>query len=146
MRTIKVDLSLGPRSDVNPFVQWFINTIAYMLVLITVSVYLREFYIESMLVALIAGVIISLLNMTVKPLLLVLTFPITIITFGLFIPVINVIILWLTSFVLKGKFVIGDFYTALLIAVLLSIIKFLVDKLILDKIYERFGDKNGKNS
>ncbi len=75
-------------------------------------------YVTAVLVA----VTISLLNMFVRPLLVFFTLPATIVTLGLFLFVINAIIILLAGKLVSG-FVVSGFFTALLFSVLLSIFR-----------------------
>ena len=68
-----------------------------------------------------AAIIIGLANATVKPLLIVLTLPITIITLGLFLLVINALVILLAAWLVPG-FNIDGFWWALLFGVILSVV------------------------
>lgn len=70
-------------------------------------------------VALITAVVIALLNAFLKPVLVVLTIPATIFTFGLFLLVINAVILLIAREIVPG-FHIAGFWTAILLALLIS--------------------------
>src|SRR3989344_3666006 len=71
--------------------------------------------------ALIAAVVLGALNLFIRPILLVLTLPINILTLGLFSLVINAFLVLLASFVVRG-FNVPDFWTALLFALVLVVI------------------------
>ncbi len=75
-------------------------------------------YVTAVLVA----VTISLLNMFVRPLLVFFTLPATIVTLGLFLFVINAVIILLVGKLVTG-FAVSGFFTALLFSVLLSIFR-----------------------
>jgi putative membrane protein len=70
-------------------------------------------------VALITAVVIALLNTFLKPVLVLLTIPATIVTFGLFLLVINAVILLIAREIVPG-FHIAGFWTAILLALLIS--------------------------
>ena len=70
--------------------------------------------------ALLAAFVLSVLNVLIRPILIILTAPILLLTLGLFLWVINAWLLMLTSKVVDG-FKVRDFTTALLAALLLSI-------------------------
>ena len=72
--------------------------------------------------AIIVAVVISLLNMFVRPLLVFFTLPATIVSLGLFLFVINAVIVLLADKLIDG-FAVSDFFTALLFSVLLSIFR-----------------------
>lgn len=71
--------------------------------------------------ALVAAVVLGALNMFIRPVLLLLAFPITVITLGLFSLVVNAGLVMLAAYLVPG-FVVPDFLTALLFAVILAII------------------------
>lgn len=75
--------------------------------------------VENYWTAIIVAVVLALLNLVVKPILIIFTLPITIFTFGLFLIVINaIIILMADAFV--GGFDVSGFWIALLFSILLS--------------------------
>ncbi|MGX7024736.1 phage holin family protein [Vagococcus hydrophili] len=101
-----------------------VNTLAF----ISLSVlFPYKFYVGSLLMAFLASVVLSGLNMFVKPILHILSLPITLITFGLFSFIINAMMLKFTS-VLVGEqnFAFSSFGSAILIAVIMSIINSIV--------------------
>ena len=71
--------------------------------------------------AFIFAVVLALLNVFVKPILVILTLPVTIITLGLFLFVINTLVVLLASRIVEG-FYVKNFWWGLLFALLLSII------------------------
>ncbi|OUS15585.1 hypothetical protein A9Q93_06510 [Nonlabens dokdonensis] len=84
-------------------------------------------YINAILVAL----SLSILNFIVRPILVILTFPITIVTLGLFLLVINVIILYMADWLVSG-FDVNSFFWALVFSLLLAIARSVLFKM-LDK-------------
>ena len=82
--------------------------------------------------ALIAGVILGFVNAIVRPLLFVLTLPFTLITLGLFLFVLNAICLGLVAWLVPG-FALSGFFAALVGAIVISIISWLLTMLIVDK-------------
>jgi putative membrane protein len=96
---------------------WIVSTIA-----ILIAAYLiPNVGVDSFVTALILAVVLGALNLLVKPILLVLTFPITIVTLGLFTIIINATLVWLAQLVVPG-FTVRNFGWAILFAVVLSII------------------------
>jgi len=79
--------------------------------------------------ALIVALIMSLLNVTVKPLLTILTIPITILTLGLFLLVINVIIIYITDALISG-FSVSGFLPALFFSLVVSLVNWLFDSIL----------------
>jgi putative membrane protein len=76
--------------------------------------------------ALIAAAVIGLFYMLLRPVLVVLTLPVTVVTFGLFLFVINALLFWAAASVLDGFYVAG-FWAALLGSVIYSVIMLVVD-------------------
>lgn len=81
--------------------------------------------VDSFITAIIVAVILSLLNVLVKPILVILTIPFTVFTLGLFLLVINAIIILMTDWIIDG-FVVDGFWYALLFSIVLSIINSLL--------------------
>lgn len=70
--------------------------------------------------ALIVAVVLGLLNIFIKPILVILTLPVTFITLGLFLLVINAVIILLCDNIVGG-FSVDSFFTALLFSIVLSL-------------------------
>lgn len=88
--------------------------------------------VESFVTSLIVAVVLALLNMTVKPLLVFLTLPATLITFGLFLLVINAVIILLVDWLIPG-FGVDGFWWALLFSLLMTITQSLLFRLTKNK-------------
>ena len=76
--------------------------------------------------ALIAAAVIGLFNMLLRPVLVVLTLPVTVVTLGLFLFVINALLFWAAASVLDGFYVAG-FWAALLGSVIYSVLMLAVN-------------------
>jgi putative membrane protein len=85
------------------------------------SYVLSGVHLDSFVTALILAVVLGLLNLIVKPILVILTLPITIFTFGLFLFVINALIILLAKKFVSG-FQVDGFWWAMLFSLLLSVI------------------------
>tara|TARA_R110002049_G_scaffold26847_3_gene93109 strand:+ start:5573 stop:5920 length:348 start_codon:yes stop_codon:yes gene_type:complete len=81
--------------------------------------------------AIIVAIVLSILNLLVKPILVILTLPITIITLGLFLLVINACIILLADKLVDG-FGVANFWVAILFSILLSILQSLLQSFIKD--------------
>lgn len=120
-------------------VDWFLHMIGYALVLITVAViFPKVIYIDNSYYGfwgLIAVLIIFILNRTIKPLIVWLTLPITAITLGLFYPLINILILKLTDFILMNHFQVHGIFSLFFVSVIISLMNTIIDRIIknLDK-------------
>jgi len=97
--------------------------------LLVVAYLLPGIEVESIYIAVIAAVILGLLNLIVRPVLFVLTLPVTIVTLGLFAFVLNALIFWFAASFVDG-FSVDGFISALLGSILVSIITALGDKFI----------------
>ena len=75
-----------------------------------------------------AAVVLGILNSIIKPILLILTLPVTIITFGLFIFVLNAAMVLLASQLVEG-FYVENFLAALIFSLVLSIVSYFLSKL-----------------
>jgi putative membrane protein len=85
------------------------------------SYILSGVHIQSFVTALVLAVVLGLLNILVKPILIILTLPITLFTFGLFLFVINALIILLAAKFVNG-FRVDGFWWALLFSLLLSVL------------------------
>lgn len=118
-----------------------IQVVAYSIVLISLSLIFKKILIIDNsgfgIWAVIATILIFILNKTIKPVLVWLTLPITALTLGLFYPFINVFILNIVSFILGEHFIINGFWMSLLVAILLSMINGVMDNAIVKPIIRR---------
>ncbi len=87
--------------------------------------------VEGLVSALAAAVLLGLINAFVRPVLLILTLPITLLTLGLFLLVLNGFCFWLVAWLVKGFHVAG-FGSALLGALVVSVVSWIVTALISD--------------
>lgn len=79
--------------------------------------------------AIIVAVVLGILNAVLKPILQFISFPITVITFGLFLLVINTVIILLASAVV-GSFHVENFWWALLFSIIMSIVVSILESFI----------------
>src|SRR5690606_23166821 len=92
---------------------WILNAVA----LLIVAYILPGIAVASFWSALIAALVLGLLNTLVKPLLVLLTLPITVVTLGLFLLVLNALVFWFAGSILRG-FQVNGFWWALLGAII----------------------------
>jgi len=129
----------------NSFFEWNIYMIGYAIVLLLVSKMFNSLYINTNylgIYALLASIIIYILNQTIKPIITYITLPITILSWGLLYPLTNVIILYITSIILGRNFIIKGFLTAFIIAVIISFLNILMEGLIVKPIINNTRKKN----
>lgn len=137
---MKIIIKEKEKIRLNKFIEWLIYMIGYSIVLICVTTLFKNtLYIDNSyfgLWSLIATIIIYILNKTIKPLIVWLTIPITALTLGLFYPFINILILYIVSWILGPHFEIpGGIIMTFIIAVLISIMNIIM-KDIIKKIIE----------
>ncbi len=98
------------------FFQWLVSALA-----IGIAAYIVPGVSVTLAGALIAAVVLGALNLFIRPILLILTLPINILTLGLFSLVINALLVLLAAALVPG-FAVAGFWTAVLYALALSII------------------------
>lgn len=104
-------------------IRWLLSAVALLAV---TYLYSSGVQVSSFTSALIAAAVIGLLNMVVRPVLVVLTLPVTIVTFGLFLFVINALMFWAASGLLEG-FVVKGFVAALIGSLIYSLLRLLIE-------------------
>jgi putative membrane protein len=102
--------------------RWLLSAAA----LLAVTYLYSGVQVSSFTSALIAAAVIGLLNMIVRPVLVVLTLPVTIVTFGLFLFVINALMFWAASGLLGG-FVVKGFVAALIGSLIYSLLRLIIE-------------------
>lgn len=117
--------------------KWISSILINSLVLIVVAGYFDSFYLEGIGAAILASIILSVLNVLVKPLLVLLTLPVTILSLGLFLFIINAITLWITQAFMGDSFVIETFGMAVLAAIIISLLNLLIQKLIIEPLAKK---------
>lgn len=85
--------------------------------------------VDNYLTAVIVAVVLAILNVLVKPFLIILTLPITIFTLGLFLLVVNALIILLADKLVDG-FTVSSIWTAILFSILLSLLQSLFHSLL----------------
>lgn len=91
--------------------------------------FMAGIHIVSFTTAVIVAIVLGLLNVFIKPILVILTFPVTIVTLGLFLLVINAIIILLCTKIVGG-FHVDSFLTALIFSIILSVLQSIANKII----------------
>jgi putative membrane protein len=105
---------------------WLVNTVA----LIAVAYLMPSITVSSFSTALVAALVLGLVNTIIRPILVLLTLPVTILTLGLFILVINGLLFWFVGSFIEG-FEVGGFWSGFLGAILYSIVSWLLSALAL---------------
>ncbi|MGB5007064.1 MAG: phage holin family protein [Ferruginibacter sp.] len=109
--------------------RWIINILVTAVVVFGLSELLKpHVVIQSFTTAVIFALVLAVLNFLVKPLIIILTLPLTIITLGLFLLVINVLIILLADKFVSGIYIDG-FLWAFIFGLLLSVVSAILNKM-----------------
>ncbi|MFC0525480.1 phage holin family protein [Pontibacillus salicampi] len=108
---------------------WLVHIVVTTIAIILVSQLVDSFYVEGVGTAVLASVILSILNVIVRPILVVLTLPITVVSLGLFLFVINAITLMITQSLLGSNFEIDGFGMAIVAAIIISLLSLILNQL-----------------
>ncbi|NJP37114.1 phage holin family protein [Alkalicoccus luteus] len=116
---------------------WLIQLIVNAVVLLIIAYFFNGIELTGFGAAVIASLILAVVNVIVKPILVVLTLPITILSLGLFLFVINAITLMLTAWFMGDSFVIDGFFNGLLAAVIFALLNAIISNFIIDPLTKR---------
>ena len=105
--------------------RWLVNALA----LLAVAYLVPGIAVSGIWAALVAALVLGLVNAVIRPILLLLTLPATILTLGLFTFVINALMIWFVSTIVKG-FVVSGFVPALLAALILWLVSMATSSLL----------------
>jgi putative membrane protein len=111
---------------------FILRIVVYTLALLVAAHVVPGIRLDGLASALVAGLLLGLVNAIVRPILIVLTFPITLLTLGLFLLVLNALCLWLVSVFVSGFYVAG-FWPAFWGALLVSVVSWILTALISDR-------------
>ncbi len=105
---------------------WILNAVA----LLAVAYMMPSIRVASFGSAMLAALLLGLVNAVLRPLLLLLTLPVTLLTLGLFIFVINGLMFWLAGSMIEG-FAVGGFWPAVIGSLLYSVVSWALSSLLL---------------
>lgn len=109
----------------NILISWLISTLA-----ILVTAYLLPgVHVSGFMAAFVTALVLGIVNTVLKPVLVILTLPINVLTLGLFTLVINALLILLTTYIVPG-FTVDNFLWALLFGLVLSIINSFLQRLV----------------
>lgn len=109
--------------------RFIIKILTVGVIVLLLAYFLEGIAVSSFLTALLVALVLAVLNALLRPLLILLTIPITVLTLGLFLLVINALIIMLADALIPG-FAVDSFQWALIFSVLLSLITWLLEKLV----------------
>ncbi len=104
-------------------IHWLIAALA---ILITAYI-LPGVHVSGLISAFVLAVVLGAINSILRPLLIILTLPLTIFTLGLFVFVINALLVILASYIVPG-FTVASFWSAFIFAIVLAIVSFVLQR------------------
>lgn len=105
------------------FIHWIVSTVA-----ILIAAYLIPGVEVTLIGALVLAVVLGVINLFIKPILSLLTLPLTVVTLGLFSLVLNALLIMLAAMVVPG-FAVSGFWAAFFFGIVLALINALFDSL-----------------
>jgi len=109
----------------NLLLVWLINALA----LLALPYVVPSVQVDSFMTALVAALLLGLANALIRPVLVLLTLPVTLVTLGLFVFVINALLFWLVASFVKG-FAVAGFWSAFFGAIVYALISWAVSHLV----------------
>jgi putative membrane protein len=109
----------------NLLIVWLINALA----LLALPYLVPSVQVESFYTALIAALLLGLVNSLIRPLLVLLTLPVTVVTLGLFVFVINALLFWFVASFVKG-FSVAGFWSAFFGAIVYALVSWAASTLV----------------
>jgi putative membrane protein len=109
-------------------IKWIINAIAILIV----TYIIKGIEVASPVVALVAAFVLGIINAFVRPILIIITLPINVLTLGIFTLFINGFLFYLVSKIVKGLVITG-FWPAFIGAIIVSVISFLLSLFIVPR-------------
>ncbi len=102
------------------------------IIVMFLSHFIKGVHVENFTTSIIVAIVLGLLNIFVKPILILFTLPVTVFTLGLFLLVINAILILLCAKIVGG-FRVDSFFTALLFSIVLSLLQSIIYRLLKDE-------------
>ena len=102
-----------------------------VVLMVTSGLFPGGFYLDGIGGALAAALLMTVLNIILKPIIILLTLPLTLMTFGVFYIFINGFILWVASLLMGDAFIIRSFFTAVTASIVISLLRLGIDRYIL---------------
>ena len=109
----------------NLLIVWLINALA----LLALPYVVPSVQVDSFVTALVAALLLGFANALIRPVLVLLTLPVTLVTLGLFVFVINALLFWLVASFVKG-FAVAGFWSAFFGAIVYALISWAVSHLV----------------
>lgn len=113
---------------------WLLRWLLNILAIILTAAILPGFEL-TVWAAIVGSVFLGIINAIIRPILIILTLPLNLVTLGLFTFVINGLMLWMTHITIRG-FELHSFWWAILSAIVLSIISFIISYFVEDRSFK----------
>lgn len=107
--------------------KFIIRLLITALLVYTLAHFMGGVHVNNFWTAIVFAIVLAILNVIVKPLLVILTLPLTIFTLGLFLLIINTLVVLLASRFVSG-FTIDSFWTGFLFSLILSVVSFFISR------------------
>ncbi|KKT19178.1 MAG: hypothetical protein UW02_C0014G0019 [Candidatus Nomurabacteria bacterium GW2011_GWB1_43_7] len=104
-----------------------IHFVVSALAILATAYILPGVHVDGIVAALVLAVVLGVINTILRPILVFLTLPLTIVTLGLFILVINGLLVMLASYIVPG-FTVASFWWALLFGIVLAIVSWVLER------------------
>jgi len=109
--------------------RWLTKFLLVVLALLFIANFLPGFSVDNFYTALIVAFVLGVFNLTIRPVLFILTLPITILTFGIFAFVLNGLLLWFVASFIEG-FEVSGFVPAFIGAIIISAFSWIGNRLL----------------
>ncbi len=118
-------------------IEFLLKLLVSAVTLILASNIFKGFYIENIFYALLTALLISVLNLTLKPFLIYITLPLTVMSYGILYPIVNLIILKLASLLMGSSFIVEGWILPFFITIFISLMTKLLEYFFVKPFVER---------
>jgi putative membrane protein len=123
----------SPTLEARSMLLYALSVLATALALLVVDFILPGLVISGFPTAILAGIVIGMVNAIIRPVLFILSLPITILTLGLFALVVNGLSLWLASLITPG-FSVNGFWAFILGPILISMVSTTLNRFLVNQV------------
>ena len=102
--------------------EFIIKLLLYAVAILVTSRLLSGIHVKNFTSAVIVGLVLTVLNMWLKPIMIILTLPVTILTLGVFLLIINAAIIKITAWIIGDGFKVDSWFWAILFSLILTVI------------------------
>jgi len=124
-------------SPKDTLITMFLELLVVAITLMIASAIFKGFYVKNILYALVTAIIISVLNATIKPFLVYLTLPLTIMSWGILYPIVNLLILKLASLLMGSAFIVNGWILPFFITLFISFMTKVLSEIIVKPFMNR---------